>query len=70
MGGCMTIIQQGRHESYDGIAVLGYSAVHTTVGQADGYVVMVVSGTVRYRDGKPAGALPRALVRGAPAVPC
>lgn len=29
MGGCMTIIQQGRYHCYDGIAVLGYSAVHT-----------------------------------------
>jgi hypothetical protein len=29
MGGCMTVIQQGRHRSYDGIGVLGYSAVHT-----------------------------------------
>ncbi len=37
MGGCMTIIQQGRHQSYDGIAVLGYSAVHTTIGLPFGY---------------------------------
>jgi len=37
MGGCMTIIQQGRHESYDGVAVLGYSAVHTTVGLPGGH---------------------------------
>jgi alpha-beta hydrolase superfamily lysophospholipase len=29
MGGCMTIIQQGRHHGYDGIAVLGYGAIHT-----------------------------------------
>jgi len=29
MGGCMTIIQQGRYHGYDGIAVLGYSAIHT-----------------------------------------
>lgn len=29
MGGCMTIIQQGRHHGYDGIGVLGYSAIHT-----------------------------------------
>jgi hypothetical protein len=29
MGGCMTVIQQGRYHGYDGIAVLGYSAVHT-----------------------------------------
>lgn len=37
MGGCMTIVQQGRHHSYDGIAVLGYSAVHTAVGLPFGY---------------------------------
>jgi hypothetical protein len=29
MGGCMTIIHQGRYHGYDGIGVLGYSAVHT-----------------------------------------
>jgi len=29
MGGCLTIIQQARHHCYDGIAILGFSAVHT-----------------------------------------
>ena len=29
MGGCLTVVQQGRHNSYDGIAVLGFSAVRT-----------------------------------------
>jgi alpha-beta hydrolase superfamily lysophospholipase len=29
MGGCMTLIQQGRYHGYDGIGVLGYSAIHT-----------------------------------------
>jgi len=29
MGGMMTIIQQGRYHCYDGVAVLGYSAIHT-----------------------------------------
>jgi hypothetical protein len=29
MGGCMTVVQQGRYHCYDGIAVLGFSAVHT-----------------------------------------
>lgn len=29
MGGCMTVIQQGRYHCYDGIAVLGYSAIHS-----------------------------------------
>lgn len=30
MGGCMTIVQQGRHHCYDGVGVLGYSAIHTS----------------------------------------
>jgi alpha-beta hydrolase superfamily lysophospholipase len=29
MGGCLTVIQQGRYHRYDGVGVLGYSAVHT-----------------------------------------
>jgi hypothetical protein len=29
MGGCLTVVQQGRFHCYDGIGVLGYSAVHT-----------------------------------------
>ena len=29
MGGCLTVVQQARHESYDGVGVLGYSAIHT-----------------------------------------
>jgi pimeloyl-ACP methyl ester carboxylesterase len=28
MGGCLTIAQQGRYHGYDGIAVLGFSAIH------------------------------------------
>jgi pimeloyl-ACP methyl ester carboxylesterase len=29
MGGCLTIVQQGRHHCYDGVAVLGYSPLRT-----------------------------------------
>jgi alpha-beta hydrolase superfamily lysophospholipase len=29
MGGCITLVQQARYRTYHGIAVLGYSAVHT-----------------------------------------
>jgi len=29
MGGCLTVSQQGRYHDYDGIGVLGFSAVHT-----------------------------------------
>jgi alpha-beta hydrolase superfamily lysophospholipase len=30
MGGCLTVVQQGRHHCYDGIAVLGYSVFRVT----------------------------------------
>jgi hypothetical protein len=36
MGGSLTIIQQGRHRSYDGVGILGYSAVHTHPPTAPG----------------------------------
>jgi pimeloyl-ACP methyl ester carboxylesterase len=29
MGACLTVVQQAHHRSYDGIAVLGYSVLHT-----------------------------------------
>jgi pimeloyl-ACP methyl ester carboxylesterase len=31
MGGCFTIVAQGRHRCFDAVAILGYSAHHTTV---------------------------------------
>lgn len=31
MGGCFAIVAQGNHETFDGIAVLGYSGIHTVV---------------------------------------
>ncbi|MGP0028983.1 MAG: hypothetical protein ACLPVF_00570 [Acidimicrobiales bacterium] len=36
MGGCLTVVQQGRYHCYDGIGVLGYSAVHTHPPTAPG----------------------------------
>lgn len=36
MGGCLTVVQQGRYDCYDGIGVLGYSAVHTHPPTAPG----------------------------------
>ncbi|HET9628795.1 MAG TPA: hypothetical protein VFP14_04850 [Novosphingobium sp.] len=30
MGGCMTVVQQGRFHDYDGVGVLGYSVIHTS----------------------------------------
>jgi pimeloyl-ACP methyl ester carboxylesterase len=31
MGGCLTIVAQARHRTFDGIGVLGYSALHTVL---------------------------------------
>jgi len=33
MGGCITIVMQGRRQTYDAIAPLGYSAIHTVLPQ-------------------------------------
>jgi len=35
MGGCLTIVMQGRHATFDAIAPLGYSALHTVLPQRD-----------------------------------
>jgi pimeloyl-ACP methyl ester carboxylesterase len=31
MGGCLTIMAQGRHRTFDGVGILGYSAIHTVL---------------------------------------
>ncbi len=36
MGGCFTIVAQGRHRTFDGVAILGFSAIHTVVPAAPG----------------------------------
>lgn len=33
MGGCITIVMQGNHRTYDAVAPLGYSAIHTVLPQ-------------------------------------
>ncbi|MFL6877682.1 alpha/beta hydrolase [Pseudomonas marginalis] len=33
MGGCITLVMQGRHATFDAVAALGYSAVHTVLPQ-------------------------------------
>jgi pimeloyl-ACP methyl ester carboxylesterase len=33
MGGCMTVVMQAHHRTYDAIAPLGYSAIHTVLPQ-------------------------------------
>ncbi len=30
MGGCLAVVQQGQHASFDGVGALGFSAIHTT----------------------------------------
>jgi pimeloyl-ACP methyl ester carboxylesterase len=36
MGGCFTVVQQARHETFDGIGVLGFSALQTTLALPPG----------------------------------
>lgn len=36
MGGCFTIVLQGQHRTFDGIAALGFSAIHTVVPSRPG----------------------------------
>ena len=38
MGGCITLIMQGRLRSYDAVSALGYSAIHTALLQPGGGV--------------------------------
>jgi hypothetical protein len=42
MGGCLAIVQQGRHHSYDGLAVLGFSAIHSHPPVVPGTAPLVV----------------------------
>ncbi len=43
MGGSLTVVQQGRYHCYDGIGVLGYSAVHTHPPTAPGTPPLVLA---------------------------
>jgi pimeloyl-ACP methyl ester carboxylesterase len=36
MGGCLSIVAQARHRTFDALAVLGFSAVHTALPTSDG----------------------------------
>jgi pimeloyl-ACP methyl ester carboxylesterase len=36
MGGCFTIVLQGQHSTFDGVAILGFSAIHTVVPDRPG----------------------------------
>lgn len=41
MGGCVTIVTQGEHQSFDAIGVLGYSAIHTKLPTPPGEAAFV-----------------------------
>ena len=47
MGGALTIVQQGRYHGYDGIGVLGFSAVHSHPAVPPGEAPVVVPWTPR-----------------------
>jgi pimeloyl-ACP methyl ester carboxylesterase len=51
MGGCATIAMQGRHRTYDAIATLGYSAVHTVLPQPTEDARRAVAGSFRFTRG-------------------
>lgn len=53
MGGCMTIVQQGRYHGYDGIGILGFSAVHTHPPTKPGTSAHVLPWWPRDRTGDP-----------------
>jgi alpha-beta hydrolase superfamily lysophospholipase len=42
MGGCLTVVQQGRFHGYDGIGVLGYGVLHTLPPTAPGTPPLVL----------------------------
>jgi hypothetical protein len=47
MGGCLTVVQQGQHRSFDGIAVLGYGARTTRLPLPPGEPPFVVPWVLR-----------------------
>jgi alpha-beta hydrolase superfamily lysophospholipase len=58
MGGCLTVVQQGHYHCYDGIAVLGFSAVRTDRPVPPGQAPFVMPWHLR---GTPAGSPPVVL---------
>ncbi len=56
MGGSLTIAQQGQYHSYDGIAVLGYSAVWTNPSAPSGRTTPAMPWRARDRNGPPLNA--------------
>lgn len=50
MGGCLTVVQQGRYHCYDGIAVLGFSAVRILPPSPPGHGPIVAAWRVPARE--------------------
>lgn len=52
MGGCFTIVAQAHHQLFDGVGILGFSAIHTVVPSAPGIpdVAMPVMPRAGYPD--------------------
>jgi pimeloyl-ACP methyl ester carboxylesterase len=47
MGGCLTVVQQAHHRTYNGIGVLGYGVVHSRVPAPPGIAPIVQAWRVR-----------------------
>jgi pimeloyl-ACP methyl ester carboxylesterase len=50
MGGCFTIVLQGQHQTFDGIASLGFSGIHTVVPSRPGTPAAVWPWVLRNSD--------------------
>jgi len=44
MGGCLSIVAQGRHRTFDALAVLGFSAIHTQMPTPQGRRALAFAG--------------------------
>jgi pimeloyl-ACP methyl ester carboxylesterase len=50
MGGCFTILAQGQHAVFDGVGILGYSAIHTIVPSRPGSPLVAMPWMTRTAD--------------------
>lgn len=50
MGGCFTILTQGQHAVFDGVGILGYSAIHTIVPSRPGTPLVAMPWMTRNAD--------------------
>lgn len=63
LGGMMTIIAQGRHHVFDGIAPLGYSAIHTQLPQPDKVVQQALARSFDQGPGVDSETLSKVAIR-------